>query len=62
MWAADAVLNKDIPDTDLKKGDTVVITKGLRYKYALWGNKGVYDLPACYIKQNTINVFTRCNY
>lgn len=60
MWAADAILNKDIPDINLKKGEKVTITKGLRYKYALWGN-GIYDLPAYYIKQNTITVFTRCN-
>ena len=62
MWAADAVLNKDIPDTDLKKGNTVVITKGLKYKYALWCHEGIYDLPACYIKRNTITGFTRCNH
>lgn len=61
MWAADAILNKDIPDINLKKGEKVTITKGRRYKYALWCHDGIYDLPACYIKQNTITVFTRCN-
>ncbi len=58
MWAADAKVKKDIPLTNVKKGEEVTITRGLKYKYALWGNEGVFDLPAEYIDKSSIVVFS----
>jgi len=38
----DLILDKDYA---IKAGSTVMITKGLKSKYALWHSSGVYDLP-----------------
>ena len=58
MWAADAKVKKDIPLTEVKKGEEVTITKGREYEYALWCTEGIFDLPAEYIDKSTIVVFS----
>lgn len=59
MWAANAKVKKDVPLTTVKEGDTVTITKGREYKYALWCTEGVFDLPEEYIDKSSIVVFSK---
>jgi len=50
MWFSEATAKKDIPGTSVKAGDKITLTKGILYKYSLWCEDGVFDLPAKYVK------------
>lgn len=50
MWFSEATAKTDIPDTPAKAGDKITVTQGIKYKYALWCEDGVFDLPAKYVK------------
>jgi hypothetical protein len=70
MWAAETTLLKDIDcgihknflkeevHTILRKGEKVTITKGRKYKYAVWAGVAIMDVPKKYINENTINVIS----
>jgi hypothetical protein len=70
MWAAEAILKKDIDcgtyksfvgdkiNTILKKGQKVTITKGREYEYAVWGGTAIMDTPKEYIDEKTIKVIS----
>lgn len=49
MKYIEAKAAKDIPNTGIKKGDCITLTKGVRYKYALWCSSGIFDLPSHYV-------------
>jgi hypothetical protein len=53
MWFSEATAKKDIPGTSVKAGDKITLTKGILYKYSLWCEDGVFDLPAKYVKIQT---------
>lgn len=71
MWAAEAILKKDVDCgfhkdffkedvcTILKAGEKVTITKGFKYKYAIWNVGNIMDLPKKYINEDTIKVFSK---
>jgi len=57
MWAAEAILKKDI-HTILKKGQKVTITKGVKFEYAVWAGIAIVDVPKEFINKKTIKVIS----
>jgi hypothetical protein len=52
MWAAEAKAKVKIPLNNfiVKKNKCITITRGRKEKYAIWHNKGIFDLPEKYVK------------
>lgn len=59
MKAYIAIANKDIPGTSIRAGEQITLTKGVRYKYALWHKDDIFDLPAIYVKKGSAERFDR---
>lgn len=51
MWYAEAKAKIDIPlpKKTISEGDRITITGGRDFKYALWDNTGIFDLPEEYV-------------
>lgn len=54
MWSAEAKAKIFIPVLEIKKGDKITITKGVKQKYAAWTSKGIFDLPIEYVDESSI--------
>lgn len=54
MWSAEAKAKIFIPVLEIKKGDKITITKGVKFKYAAWTSSGIFDLPEEYVDESSI--------
>jgi hypothetical protein len=48
--------HKKYGEVILPKGKDITITKGKRFKYALWCGHGIYDLPGEYVDETTLKI------
>jgi hypothetical protein len=57
MWYIETTAKRNISlekNIKIKKGEKITISHGIKCKYALWHNTGIYDLPEKYINFNEV--------